>query len=220
LSEDDRILLDGAAKAALARTRDRLIILCVAFVAAFGLLVARLTEVTVLRDDAARTPTAQIDSVSVARVDVTDRSGEILATDLRGTSLYADARVIWDPNEAAQSLAKVISDLDVKAVARKLSTRQAFVWIKRGLSARERDQIHDLGIPGFYFREEPRRVYPNGRAAAHVLGYVSVDNRGLAGIDPSVLAETCVVPASRRTTPISSADAQKMIETFGAMRAP
>jgi cell division protein FtsI (penicillin-binding protein 3) len=183
LSEDDRIMLDGAAKAALARTRGRLMVLSFAFIVAFGVLIARLTEVAILRDDVSRTPVAQAESESLSRVDVTDRNGEILATDLRGTSLYADARVIWDPIEAALSLAKVVSGIDVNAVARKLGTRQAFVWIKRGLSARERDQVHDLGIPGLYFRDEPRRVYPNGRTAAHVLGYVSVDNRGLAGVE-------------------------------------
>ncbi len=176
-------MLDGAAKAALARTRGRLMVLSFAFIVAFGVLIARLTEVAILRDDVSRTPVAQAESESLSRVDVTDRNGEILATDLRGTSLYADARVIWDPIEAAQSLAKVVSGIDVNAVARKLGTRQAFVWIKRGLSARERDQVHDLGIPGLYFRDEPRRVYPNGRTAAHVLGYVSVDNRGLAGVE-------------------------------------
>ena len=194
MSEDDRILLDGAAKSALGRTRDRLIILSVGFVLAFGVLVARLAEVTMLREDVERAPVAQTDTVSVARVDITDRNGEILATDLRGMSLYADARVIWDPNEAALALGKALPDIDVKSVARKLSARQAFVWIKRGLTVRERDQVHDLGIPGFDFREEPRRVYPNGRTAAHVLGYVSVDNHGLAGIERG-LEETIAGPA-------------------------
>ena len=183
MSEEERITLDGAAKAALARTRGRLMILSFGFMLAFAVLIARLTEVTLLRDDVARVPALAADTISLSRIDIIDRNGEILATDLRGTSLYADARVIWDPVEAAQSLAKVVSGLDAKTVARKLSTRQAFVWIKRGLSTRERDAVHDLGIPGLYFRDEPRRVYPNGRTAAHVLGYVDVDNRGLAGIE-------------------------------------
>lgn len=200
MSDDDRILLDGAAKSAIGRTRDRLIILSIGFVVAFGVLVGRLAEVTMLRDDVERAPVAQTETVSVARADITDRNGEILATDLRGMSLYADARVIWDTKEAAQALGKVLPDIDVKIVARKLSTRQAFVWIKRGLSARERDQVHALGIPGFGFREEPRRVYPNGRTAAHVLGYVSVDNHGLAGIERG-LDET-IAGASRTRGPL------------------
>ena len=43
--------------------------------------------------------------------------------------------------------------------------------------------MHNLGIPGIGFREETLRVYPNGRAAAHVVGHVDVDSRGLAGIE-------------------------------------
>ena len=126
MSEEERITFDGAAKAALARTRGRLMILSFGFMLAFAVLIARLTEVTLLRDDVARVPaSAAVDTISLSRIDVTDRNGEILATDLRGTSLYADARVVWDPVEAAQSLAKVVSGLDVKAVVRKLSARQA-----------------------------------------------------------------------------------------------
>src|SRR5262249_10287924 len=156
----ERITLDGATKAALLRTRERLIVLSIGFVLAFALLIGRLAEVTLLRDEVVRAPVQAADSASVARVDITDRNGEILATDLRGTSLYADARVIWDPTEAAHALARVIGDLDAKALARKLGTRQAFVWIKRGLTPSERDGVHNLGIPGLYFRDEPRRVYP------------------------------------------------------------
>jgi len=48
---------------------------------------------------------------------------------------------------------------------------------------------------------------------------ISLRYRGLAGIDPSLLAATCVAPASRRTSPITTADAKTMIETFGALRA-
>ncbi len=183
MSEEDRVTLDGVAKAALASTRGRLMVVSLAFLLGFTILIGRLAEVTMLRDGVVRGPAQVTDNTSLSRVDITDRNGEILATDLRGTSLYADARVIWDPIEAAQSLARVVTGLDVEAVARKLSTHQAFVWIKRDLSSRERDQVHDLGIPGLYFRDEPRRVYPNGRTAAHVLGYVSVDNRGLAGVE-------------------------------------
>jgi len=183
VSEEDRITLDGAAKAALARTRGRLMVVSLAFMLAFTVLVGRLAEVTILRDVVARGPAQVTDNTSLSRVDITDRNGEILATDLRGSSLYADARVIWDPIETAQSLAKIVAGLDVDAVVHKLSTHQAFVWLKRDLSPRERDQVHDLGIPGLYFRDEPRRVYPNGRTAAHALGYVGVDNRGLAGVE-------------------------------------
>jgi cell division protein FtsI (penicillin-binding protein 3) len=195
LSGDDRITLEGAAKAVLTRTRGRLVLLSVGFIVAFAVLIGRLIEIAVLRDETPRTAAASVESPSQSRVDVTDRSGEILATDLRGTSLYADGRVIWDANEAAQALAKILRGLDAAALARKLGTRQAFIWIKRGLSGAEREQVHSLGIPGLYFRDEPRRVYPNGRTAAHVLGYVNVDNQGLAGIERGL--ETLIADQGR-----------------------
>jgi cell division protein FtsI (penicillin-binding protein 3) len=115
-----------------------------------------------------------------------DRRGEILATDLRGASLFADAREIWDPADAARQLARVIPGLDADTVARRLSTGKAFVWIKRNISPAQQVAVRQLGLPSLHFREEPRRVYPNGRTASHVLGYVNVDNHGLAGLERGI----------------------------------
>jgi cell division protein FtsI (penicillin-binding protein 3) len=73
--------------------------------------------------------------------------------------------------------------VDAPALTKRLATRQAFVWIKRNIPPRQQEAVRQLGIPGLHFRDEPRRVYPNGRTAAHVLGYVNVDNHGLAGVE-------------------------------------
>ncbi|HYC64972.1 MAG TPA: penicillin-binding protein 2, partial [Reyranellaceae bacterium] len=60
---------------------------------------------------------------------------------------------------------------------------KTFVWIKRGLSPREHDLVNRLGIPGLDFQAEERRIYPQGTAAAHIVGYASIDNAGLAGVE-------------------------------------
>jgi cell division protein FtsI (penicillin-binding protein 3) len=183
---DERITLEGAAKAAMARTRSRLTFAMGAFAVVFAILFGRLIEVTMLRESVAR-KTARVEStVSYFRADLVDRSGEILATDLQAASLYADARVIWDPAETAEAVATVFPDLDAAALTKRLATRQAFVWIKRNLTPRQQEAVRRLGNPGLHFRNEPRRVYPNGRTAAHVLGYVNVDNHGLAGVERGV----------------------------------
>src|SRR6185436_9131573 len=57
------------------------------------------------------------------------------------------------------------------------------VWLKREVSPAEREAIHALGNPGIGFRMETRRVYPMGKLAAHVLGYVDLDSKGIAGIE-------------------------------------
>jgi cell division protein FtsI (penicillin-binding protein 3) len=183
VTQEERITLEGAAKAAMARTRSRLGLSIAAFGVVFAILFGRLVEVTMLRVGEERKVARVEDNVSYFRADIVDRNGEILATDLQAASLYADARVIWDPAETAQSLAAVLPGIDVPALAKRLATRQAFVWIKRNIPPRQQESVRQLGMPGLHFRSEPRRVYPNGRTAAHALGYVNVDNHGLAGVE-------------------------------------
>lgn len=186
MTRTERITLDGAAKAAMERTRSRLNVAIIGFGVVFAVLFGRLVEVTMLRE-APGPKTARVESnVSYYRADLVDRSGEILATDLQAASLYADARVVWDPAEAAQSIATVLPGVDAAALTKRLATRQAFVWIKRNVPPRQQEAVRQLGIPGLHFRNEPRRVYPNGRTAAHVMGYVNVDNHGLAGVERGV----------------------------------
>lgn len=183
MTQEERITLEGAAKAAMARTRSRLSFAIVAFGVVFAILFGRLVEVTMLREGQER-KTARVETnVSYYRADIVDRNGEILATDLQAASLYADARVIWDPAETAQALAGVVQGVNAPALTKRLATRQAFVWIKRNIPPRQQEAVRQLGIPGLHFRSEPRRVYPNGRTAAHALGYVNVDNHGLAGVE-------------------------------------
>ncbi len=183
MSLEENFKRQADARGALAKTRQRLSFAMTAFSVLFVLLFGRLVEVSVLREPAGARAARVESETSYYRADIVDRKGEILATDLQGASLYADARVIWDPAEAARDLQKVLPGLNVETVTRRLSTRQAFVWIKRNISPGQQEAVRQLGLPGFSFKQEPRRVYPNGRTASHVLGYVSVDNHGLAGIE-------------------------------------
>lgn len=173
-------------RGALAKTRERLSFAMTGCLIVLALLVGRLVEVSVLREPSVVRSASPTNAASYYRADIVDRKGEILATDLRGASLFADARVIWDPAEAARDLARVIPGLNADSLTRKLSTRQAFVWIKRNISPAQQKAVQQLGLPGLHFREEPRRVYPNGRSASHLLGYVNVDNHGLAGLERGI----------------------------------
>jgi cell division protein FtsI (penicillin-binding protein 3) len=60
-----------------------------------------------------------------------------------------------------------------------------FVWVKRGLTPRQREAVMDLRLEGLGFRTETRRAYPLGELAGHVLGQVNVDGKGIAGIERS-----------------------------------
>ena len=186
MTQDETFKRQADARGAIARTRQRLSVTMTGLLVLFTLLVGRLIEVSVLREPSVGRGAVSQNETSYYRADIVDRKGEILATDLRGASLFADARVIWDPAEAAREIVRVIPGLDADTITRKLSTRQAFVWIKRNVPPAQQVAIRQLGVPGLHFREEPRRVYPNGRTASHVLGFVSVDNHGLAGLERGV----------------------------------
>ncbi len=122
-------------------------------------------------------------SAEAPRGDLVDRRGDILATTLEAYSLFADPRQVWDPVGTAAALARTVSGIEETALAERLSGSGRFVWVRRGLSPRAREAVLALGLPGLDFRREPKRVYPRGRLAAHVLGFTDVDGIGAAGAE-------------------------------------
>ncbi|GAA4164650.1 peptidoglycan D,D-transpeptidase FtsI family protein [Shinella granuli] len=118
-----------------------------------------------------------------SRPNITDRNGELLATDLHMVSLYADPRRIVDADEVVEKLALVIPNLDWGDTHRKLRSPSAFQWLRRQLTPRQQAEILALGLPGIGFRPEKRRFYPGGATASHIVGHVNVDNQGLAGME-------------------------------------
>jgi cell division protein FtsI (penicillin-binding protein 3) len=123
------------------------------------------------------------DAVATARPDILDRNGEILATDVKVPSLFAEPRKIIDIDEAVELLTAVLPDLETSELRERLATRRGFVWLKRDITAKQQQEIHRLGIPGIGFLKENKRVYPNGAEVSHLIGHVNIDNQGIAGIE-------------------------------------
>lgn len=131
-------------------------------------------------NSAARPMTAALQQ----RADIVDRNGELLATSVVSWSLWANPSLIWDGADVAQKLSGVLPDLNEADLAGRLSdTKRKFVWVKRGLTPRQREQVAALGLEGLDFREEARRAYPRGVLAGQVLGYTNVDGEGIAGVE-------------------------------------
>jgi cell division protein FtsI (penicillin-binding protein 3) len=120
---------------------------------------------------------------AISRPDAVDRNGLVLASDIRVYWLFADPSQIFDVDETMERLSRVLKPADLEGLGEKLRGPGRFVWVKRGLTPREANAVHDLGLPGFHLLQEPQRVYPAGSTAAHILGHTNVDNEGLAGIE-------------------------------------
>ncbi len=173
----------------LKKTRSRVVIIIAFFVLAYGGICFRLVDLTLKTPDYIPKKTVAFlnkkpsESKTSFRGTITDRNDNILATSLTTSSLYANPQQIIDPVEAAQKLSTVFQDLDYGKILSKLQSKQQFVWIKRNLTPRQKYLINALGIPGFGFKKEKRRIYPSGTLTAHVVGYTNVDGKGLSGIE-------------------------------------
>jgi len=180
-----RLSLEGERKSALDVARNRLMVAVLLFFAAFAVMVVRTIELGMSTPETKQVAERQIviPPVKVARADILDRNGEVLATNLETSSLYANPSEIKNPAEVAARLVEVLPDLSLSEVEEKLSSDRKFVWLKRKLSPREKWEVNALGVPAFQFEREEERVYPHGRLAAHALGYVDVDGNGLGGVE-------------------------------------
>lgn len=173
----------GGQEEARTPSERRIFLALAVFAACFSLVGARLVELAIVGGDrSARVAAADV-ADPIHRPDIVDRNGQVIATDIVTASLYADGRAIVDPQDTARQLASVLPDLNPEAVAAKLETGRAFIWLKRDLTPKQQYAVHYLGLPGLGFRREQKRVYPDGHSASHVLGAVDLDNRGIAGIE-------------------------------------
>ena len=155
----------------------------ICFAGLFCVIGGRLVYLAVTSDTSSEMRRVTSSEISAARPDIVDRNGEILATDVKMVSVFAEPRNIIDKDEAVELLTAVLPDLDATDLRNKLGTKKGFVWVKREITPRQQAEVHRLGIPGVGFLPENKRIYPNAEAAAHVLGFANVDNVGIAGIE-------------------------------------
>lgn len=111
-----------------------------------------------------------------------DRHLQPLAIDIRLPSLYADPRWIKDKARTAKVLAPLLG-MPEPAVRRRIDQPRGFVWLARKTSNYAAHQVKASRMAGVDIVKEPRRVYPGGPLAAHLLGFAGLDHRGLEGLE-------------------------------------
>ncbi|MCF3948671.1 peptidoglycan D,D-transpeptidase FtsI family protein, partial [Acidiphilium iwatense] len=132
----------------------------------------------------ARRPDFRTRLAAPDRAPILDRNGTILAVSLPGAALFADPKQISHPRRDAATLEQALPMLDKRAIAHRLSLkRYGFVYLDRDLTAAQELAVNRLGIPGLYFQHVWMRHYPEGDLAAHILGGVTPDQRGIAGVE-------------------------------------
>lgn len=118
---------------------------------------------------------------------ILDRNGLLLASSVIAPSIWAIPEDIErdDPDVKAKlKLVAKLLEMPQKDFDKKLEDEdKTFVWIKRQVDAPIAKQIADLNVKGLYQRKEYKRQYPEGEAAAHVVGFTNVEDHGQEGIE-------------------------------------
>ena len=119
------------------------------------------------------------------RGEILDRGGRVLAYSVDGDAIYAVPNQISDATSTTSDLCVALDCSDETRVhlESRLSRSSLFEYVRRQVPPDIAHRVAELNLAGVGFLPENRRYYPNGELAAHVLGYVGIDNQGLSGIE-------------------------------------
>ena len=120
--------------------------------------------------------------VAPKRGEILDRQMNPLAMSLAVDSVFAVPSEIPDPKMVADLLAPVLG-LDANDLLGRFTNSHSFCWVKRKVTPQEANRIRDFNLKGIYFQRETKRFYPKGDLAAHIVGYVGLDDKGLGGLE-------------------------------------
>jgi len=154
------------------------------------LILFRLVQLQVVRHNDFRHLAQQqqehIIEVRPPRGAILDRNGQRLAMSLPVESIYVNPLLIPNIDVAADLMAPILNldrsrlDADLHECVQK---HRGFLWIKRKAPEEEADRLRNLHVDWIQFVTESRRFYPYGTLAAHVVGSVDSDGKGLGGVE-------------------------------------
>jgi cell division protein FtsI (penicillin-binding protein 3) len=176
----------GATRGAVSPQR-RLVALLVLMVLALAAIFVRLVDVQAVEGDhyEAMAMAQRVRSVSLTaeRGTIFDRDGNELALSVPQQTVYADPRVVKDPERYARKLAPIV-DVDQSDLRDRLAARDlAFVYVARKVDDRTAARVKKLALPGVAFITESKRFYPADSLAGPVVGFSGTDDKGLSGLE-------------------------------------
>ncbi len=133
---------------------------------------------------AARAQRQRLRDIALAprRGSILDREGEQLAKTVDARTIYAVPRVVTDATATAQALSLTLGG-DAATYLASLHKDSSFVYVARKVDVDRAAAVEKLGIKGVGTLEDSRRTYPSGELACQILGFVGVDDQGLAGLE-------------------------------------
>ena len=170
------------------RSPGRLVALFLLLSLTYAAMAGRLVVLQVVEGPAyARLAADQRERViefAARRGAILDRDGQALAVSVDMKTIFADPYFVEHPRRTARKLAPALGEHgDAGELAAKLTEKARYVYLARQVPAGVADRVEALNLPGIYSETEPKRFYPGGKLASHVVGFVDVDGQGLSGVE-------------------------------------
>jgi cell division protein FtsI (penicillin-binding protein 3) len=172
-------------------------LLCVGLLA----VAARAAHLTLFDHRGARHGERQVETeirLPPERGEILDRRGQQLAVTVKAPSIFAVPGALQDPAATAKSLAAVLG-ADPARVAERLAKGRSFTYVARWVTPQQAEKVRALSLEGVGLVEEPRRVYPYGTFAAHLIGFANIDGTGVRGLEEQ---EEAFLRGTARTLPV------------------
>lgn len=129
---------------------------------------------------------------------VLDRNGMLLASSVPAPSIWANPEDIERDPAKLRELARLLGISSAELDKKLKDDEKTFVWLRRQLDEPVVKEILALGIKGVYDIKEYKRLYPEGEAAAHIVGFTNVEDQGQEGVELVFQKQLSGKPGSRR----------------------
>lgn len=168
------------------RINTRIYVVSAIFAFCFFIITLRAFQLQIIEGKSLKEKAKReyIDEITVTskRGTIFDRNGKELAVSIDAKSIYARPFMIEDKENVSAILSKFLGDSE-KEILKRLRRKKSFVWIKRRIPEDVAEKLMALKIKGIGAIGEARRYYPAKEIAAHLIGFVGVDEQGLEGIE-------------------------------------
>ncbi|WAC72994.1 penicillin-binding protein 2 [Roseateles sp. SL47] len=120
--------------------------------------------------------------VPASRGKISDRSGQVLAASVAVPSIWAFPKDVDNDPDKRRQLAKILG-ISYAELEKRLDPSNRFVYLRRQADDQTAAKIKELGLKGIFQDREYKRQYPEGEAAAHIVGFTNLEEKGQEGVE-------------------------------------
>jgi cell division protein FtsI (penicillin-binding protein 3) len=168
------------------KEKNRIILIFAVFTVLFVVVLAKAFYVQVINRNKliaySKKQILRTSTVYPHRGNILDRNGFPLAINVQTYSIFTIPKNVKGKG-VYRKLSKIIPKLSLRKIKKKIHKRQRYTWLARKISLTKEQAEKVKGLSGVYIEAVPKRFYPNHELLSQALGFVGIDNVGLAGLE-------------------------------------